>query len=112
MCWSFAEIIRFSFYAIKELEISVYTSFIGRIVATIRYNLFIVNYPLGVSGELICVYQAWQVMDAMVAKGEKVPFSLEMPNALNFSFDFLFFVKCVPIFYLPGLPMLYMHMVK
>ena len=44
--------------AIKELEISLHTSFIGRIVATIRYNLFIVNYPLGVSGELICVYQA------------------------------------------------------
>lgn len=56
MCWSFAEIVRFSFYALKEMDICVYTTYLGRPVATVRYNLFIVNYPLGVSSELFSFY--------------------------------------------------------
>lgn len=112
ICWCFAEIIRFSFYIVKELEVCVYTSFLGRMIATARYNLFILNYPLGVSGELIAIYQAWTTMEAMKQRGEPMPFSIEMPNALNAAFDMRIFAMLTPIPYLIGFPSLYGHMVK
>ena len=112
LCWCFAEIVRFSFYILKELNISVYTSFIGRTIATARYNLFIVNYPLGVSSELFAFYYAWVTMQAMNERGEPMPFSLEMPNKFNFTYNHRIFCMFVAIPYIIGFPSLYGHMVK
>ena len=61
MCWSITEIVRFMFYTLKQLNWDMsWRNPIGNIVGHLRYNLFIVLYPLGVSGELVCFYKTWQ----------------------------------------------------
>ncbi|KAJ1673061.1 hypothetical protein EV182_005966, partial [Spiromyces aspiralis] len=50
--WSLAEIIRYSFYALKELGLSPYP------LVWARYTLFYVLYPLGVSGELVVTWHS------------------------------------------------------
>lgn len=47
VCWCVAESVRYPFYQFKSLQ-----PYLGHL----RYNLFIVLYPVGVTGELICFY--------------------------------------------------------
>ena len=48
--WCITEIVRFCFYEL---------TFLKPVFAHLRYNLFIVLYPIGVSGELACCYYAY-----------------------------------------------------
>ena len=98
--WCLTETVRFTYYQFKSLQ-----PYLGHL----RYNLFIVLYPVGVGGELICCYKTWYAIKDLHEK----PFSVSMPNALNvgFAFDqFLLFV--VPLMYGIFFPQLYMHMVR
>jgi very-long-chain (3R)-3-hydroxyacyl-CoA dehydratase len=45
--WCIAEFVRYPFYQFKGLQ-----AYLGHL----RYNLFIVLYPVGVTGELLCFY--------------------------------------------------------
>ena len=49
ICWCIAETTRYPFYQFKSLQ---------PILGHLRYNLFIVCYPIGVTGELLCFYGA------------------------------------------------------
>jgi hypothetical protein len=40
----------------------------------------------------------------------KKPYTIKMPNAWNFIFDFQIILFIAPFFYLAGFPQLYMHM--
>ena len=70
----------------------------------LRYTLFIGLYPLGVTGELLCIFQAAS------KAGETGRWSYPMPNKFNFSFSFQFFLLLVMLSYLPIFPQLYLHM--
>ena len=48
------------------------------------YTLFIVLYPIGVTGELLCIYRALPIV------WETDLFSLHLPNKWNFSFEYYF----------------------
>jgi hypothetical protein len=60
-----------------------------------RYTLFIVLYPMGVTGELLCLYAA----QAYVA--QKKLWSLEMPNAMNLTFSYHYFLLFIMFLYIP-----------
>lgn len=60
-----------------------------------RYTLFIALYPIGVTGELLCLYAA----QAYVA--QKKLWSLEMPNALNLTFSYHYFLLFIMFLYIP-----------
>lgn len=53
IAWCIAELVRYSFYAFNLKKGSV-----PRVISWARYNFFLVLYPLGVSSELMMIYQA------------------------------------------------------
>ena len=66
------------------------------LIGHLRYNTFLVLYPLGVTGELVCFYNVWSQINDI--KPENKPFSIFMPNNINIIFDYAFFIKwLVPI---------------
>lgn len=87
--WSITEVVRYLFYFFTL------TSKSGppKILLLLRYNLFWVLYPTGVASELILLYSSLDVAKAL--------YSVYVKYLLIFSM----------LTYLPGLPMLFMHMV-
>jgi len=96
--WCLVEVPRYSFYALALVSTP------GYIAKFIRYSLFLVLYPSGISGEVISVLSAlpW------IKKHE--PFRLRMPNALNFSFDYTYFCYLALSIYVPGSYIMYKYM--
>ena len=50
--WCISELIRFPFYTIKAIP-TLQNGFLGSVFGHLRYNAFIIVYPLGVFGELL-----------------------------------------------------------
>ena len=87
--WSMIEVIRFGFYATKEI---LGDGFVANLFGHLRYNVFIFAYILGVAGENIACYFALQEMNRMERAGLPLPWTIRMPNTWNFVFDFRNFV--------------------
>lgn len=68
------------------------------------YTTFIVLYPTGVTGELLCLWWAQSY-----AQKNKI-WSIELPNASNFTFSYYYFLWIVMLLYIPLFPQLYLHM--
>lgn len=60
-----------------------------------RYTLFIVLYPMGVSGELLTIYAALPYVRRSGL------YSISLPNKYNFSFDYHAFLILIMISYIP-----------
>jgi len=60
ICWAWTEVVRFTFYTLKELNMGQATNTFAGIVGYFRYNSFIVCYPVGITGELMAYYMAWE----------------------------------------------------
>ncbi|XP_061419593.1 very-long-chain (3R)-3-hydroxyacyl-CoA dehydratase 2-like isoform X3 [Lethenteron reissneri] len=88
--WMVTEIVRYSFYTFTLLQ------YIPYCVKWARYSFFIVLYPLGVLGELLTIHAA---LPHVQRKGL---YSITMPNAHNFSFDYHTFLIAIMIAYVPG----------
>lgn len=71
----------------------------------LRYTAFYVLYPLGVGSELALAYMALPTIQ------RRKLWSYEMPNAINFAFDY--HVACIVLMgvYAPGFYMLYTYMI-
>ncbi|NP_001086971.1 3-hydroxyacyl-CoA dehydratase 2 S homeolog isoform X2 [Xenopus laevis] len=96
--WTITEIIRYSFYTFSLLNHLPY------IIKWARYTLFIVLYPMGVTGELLTIYAALPTVKKTGL------YSISLPNKYNFSFDYYTFLILVMISYIPIFPQLYFHM--
>ncbi|CAF0759490.1 unnamed protein product [Brachionus calyciflorus] len=99
--WSFAEIIRYVYYALN---------IIGKIpyfITWCRYSFFIALYPIGVTGELICMYYAAKYLEPLNIRKR---YSFLLPNNLNISFDIYYFFILTMLLYIPVFPILYKHM--
>lgn len=70
----------------------------------LRYSSFIPLYPLGVASELTMVYLA------MPTIRDSGMWSIRMPNAYNWGFDYYWACILAVLTYLPGLPQLYLYM--
>ncbi|XP_009866510.1 PREDICTED: very-long-chain (3R)-3-hydroxyacyl-CoA dehydratase 2 [Apaloderma vittatum] len=98
VAWTITEIIRYSFYTFSLLNHLPY------LIKWARYTLFIVLYPMGVSGELLTIYAALPFVR------QSGLYSISLPNKYNFSFDYYTFLILVMISYIPIFPQLYFHM--
>uniref|UniRef100_A0A0E0P6L1 Very-long-chain (3R)-3-hydroxyacyl-CoA dehydratase n=1 Tax=Oryza rufipogon TaxID=4529 RepID=A0A0E0P6L1_ORYRU len=85
--WSITEIIRYSFFGMKEAF-----GFAPSWLLWLRYSTFMVLYPTGISSEA----------------SEK--YCLRMPNKWNFSFDFFYASILSLAVYVPGSPHMFTYM--
>lgn len=98
--WSVTEIVRYSYYALNILNIAPFP------LIWCRYTFFLALYPIGVTGELLCLYAAQSYV------GESQLWSYTLPNALNFSFSYQYLLICIMISYVPLFPKMFLHMVS
>lgn len=83
LAWSITEVVRYFFYAFNLLNIQ------PKVLVFLRYNMFPVLYPLGVTSELIILYKTTQINDNSLVK-------------------LVYIVSMLA--YLPGFPVLFSHM--
>ncbi|KAI8342030.1 tyrosine phosphatase-like protein [Chlamydoabsidia padenii] len=88
IAWCIAELVRYSFYAFNLKNGSV-----PSIISWARYNFFLVLYPLGVSSELMMIYQA-------------LPYAKEIHSAYYYA------LIAAALSYAPGFPILFSHMLS
>ncbi|XP_068705514.1 very-long-chain (3R)-3-hydroxyacyl-CoA dehydratase 2-like [Montipora foliosa] len=98
--WSITEVIRYSFYAFSLINSLPY------FLQWCRYTFFYFLYPIGVTGELVTMYSS---LPYMVKSGM---YSVRLPNAFNFGFDFHLFTIVLMLSYIPIFPQLYFHMIR
>mmetsp|Transcript_803 Transcript_803/g.1546 ORF Transcript_803/g.1546 Transcript_803/m.1546 type:complete len:768 (-) Transcript_803:236-2539(-) len=99
--WSLTETVRYSFYALNLFGISV------KPLTFLRYTLFIVLYPMGVSGEIGCLLAAHS---AGVIGGAVSSDSWLMNNVFGPLLHILPMWLVIGVCYGLGLPLLYSHM--
>jgi len=98
--WSVTEILRYSYYAFNQLNM------VPGILTYLRYTLFIVLYPIGVTGEIMCIIRA---LDWVKETGL---YSLGMPNRWNISLNY-YYTLCLSLpVYVIAFPQLYSHMFR
>ncbi|KAI5714595.1 hypothetical protein M8J77_002358 [Diaphorina citri] len=98
LAWTITEIIRYLFYALNLINA------VPDILVWCRYTFFIALYPIGITGELLCIWWAQSYV------AETKLWSMELPNALNFTFSYQYFLIYVMLLYIPLFPQLYLHM--
>lgn len=92
------ESFRYGYYFLKQNSIEL------KLFGLIRYNSFIVCYPLGAASECLVLY--------FTAKKLGDHYSLKMPNAWNFAFDMpLFMFALIPV-YGAVFPQIYGYLMK
>jgi len=99
IAWSITEIIRYLYYFGNVFGI------VPHVLVWLRYTTFIILYPLGVTGELLCFYTA-----VKYASANPDSWSYVLPNKWNFTFSYLYLLIIVTLAYIPGFPQLYLHM--
>ncbi|XP_066316148.1 geranylgeranyl transferase type-1 subunit beta-like [Miscanthus floridulus] len=97
--WSITEIIRYSFFGMKEAF-----GFAPSWLLWLRYSTFMLLYPTGISSEVGLIYIALPYMKA----SEK--YCLRMPNKWNFSYDYFYTSILALLIYVPGSPHMYRYM--
>ncbi|KPI84138.1 putative Protein tyrosine phosphatase [Leptomonas seymouri] len=75
VAWCLSEIIRYSFYSTNLLKAKVAP------LTWLRYSAFMVLYPVGITGEIGCLYRSLPWIAA------HKPWTVELPNKLNFTFS-------------------------
>lgn len=98
--WSITEIVRYSFYALNLFNVIPY------FLVWSRYTFFYFLYPIGITGELLLYYATQSYVS------ETNLWTWEMPNTLNFTFNYRYILIGIMLFYIPQFPQMYMHMVN
>ncbi|CCW64440.1 unnamed protein product [Phytomonas sp. EM1] len=75
IAWALSEVIRYTFYGANLLGKA--TGWL----TWLRYSAFMLLYPLGISGEAMCLYKAMDFIR------ENKPWTVELPNKMNFTFS-------------------------
>jgi very-long-chain (3R)-3-hydroxyacyl-CoA dehydratase len=85
LCWCLSEIIRYPWYAAGASS--------PKWLTWLRYSAFVPLYPVGVVCELTCIWLALPTL-----RRDKL-WSVDMPNSVNFAFDYSIFITIMSILY-------------
>ncbi|CAG2109936.1 unnamed protein product [Medioppia subpectinata] len=99
IAWSIAEMTRYLYYALNIYDVVPYA------LTWLRYTLFIVLYPIGVSGELLTIVSAIPYIR------DRNLFAISLPNFANISFYYHYLLAIVILSYIPFFPQLYFYMI-
>lgn len=94
LAWAFSDAFRYAWAAAQSRGAS------APLLTYVRYTLFLVAYPAGTCGEWLLLRLARRELAA--SGGVALP----LPNALNFSFDYVAFLSGLMVVY----PVLFAHM--
>ncbi|KAI5004747.1 hypothetical protein ZWY2020_031990 [Hordeum vulgare] len=97
--WSITEIIRYSFFGLKET-----LGFAPSWLLWLRYSTFMILYPTGIFSEVSLIYIALPYMKV----SER--YFVKMPNKWNFSFDYFYTCVIAIGVYIPGGPHMFTYM--
>lgn len=98
IAWCITEVVRYSFYSGSLIQYTPYP------LQFARYTLFIVLYPMGVTGELLSIYSSLPHVK------ERNIWSLSLPNVANISFSYYYALIVIMLAYVVIFPQLYLHM--
>lgn len=97
LAWSITEMVRYTYYYLSLIKHNYITSFeLPYFLVWCRYSFFIVLYPIGVSGELITLWNSTKELKNYVLG------QITLAHLVYFAF----------VLYVPGLFMLYTYMLK
>lgn len=99
--WSLVEVPRYLFYTVGQISTP------PAWLTWLRYSLFAILYPTGITGEILSTLAAIPLLNS-----NPQLWSITMPNQYNFSFSYLWLVYLALATYVPGSPFMFMHMVK
>jgi very-long-chain (3R)-3-hydroxyacyl-CoA dehydratase len=100
LVWNMSEVIRYSYYATNLMGIPF------QVLTWLRYTLFIVLYPIGACSEVLCMFAA---LPDIKNDHDR---NITMPNELNATFNFYYFIIILMLLYIPGFPPMYGHMLR
>ena len=106
ICFALGEWSRYSYNLLQILNL-VQTR-IGRVVAHLRWNLFLVLYPIGAFGDGLAGVLTIGVLKA----AEPMPYSVSMPNKGNFAFNMAYFFTVLPFMYMAQFPINFGHLLR
>ncbi|KAG7394930.1 Very-long-chain (3R)-3-hydroxyacyl-CoA dehydratase PASTICCINO 2 [Phytophthora boehmeriae] len=95
--WGLVEVPRYSFYALNLYDK------VPSFLFFLRYHLFMVLYPSGVLGETLCMVSSLSFLSTGA-------YAIQLPNTHNIALSLYVVVILVLIVYIPGLPVMYGHM--
>ncbi|XP_060523846.1 very-long-chain (3R)-3-hydroxyacyl-CoA dehydratase isoform X2 [Cylas formicarius] len=99
LVWSSIEVIRYPYYMTQLINKEQY------LLTWLRYSAWIILYPLGFVCEAMIIFRN------MIYVHSSHKWSVTMPNSLNFTFDFLLFLRIYLLLVLfPGIYTLMRHM--
>ncbi|XP_063616127.1 very-long-chain (3R)-3-hydroxyacyl-CoA dehydratase hpo-8-like [Cydia splendana] len=109
LAWSVTEIIRYGYYVANA---------IGQpppLLMLLRYSTFFLLYPLGVTGELLCIYDS--LKDIAARQFWTVPVlsnyvTIASQYHIILSMLYHYFLICWMLLYIPMFPMLFGHMMQ
>lgn len=99
--WALTEIPRYAFFAWGAAAGEA-----PRWLGLLRYSTFIPLYPIGAGSEMVILWKALPLLR------ESGLYSVALPNKANFAFDFALCCSFLLLMYIPGLPHMYMHMMR
>jgi very-long-chain (3R)-3-hydroxyacyl-CoA dehydratase len=97
--WCITEVVRYFFFLLKELNVPIPFA-----LSWLRYSMFFVLYPVGVAGELMTMWNSKPEFEKLQSR-----FSVEVAGLTVHTMHF--FYLCL-VCYVPGLPVMYMHMIS
>ncbi|CDW85687.1 UNKNOWN [Stylonychia lemnae] len=104
MMFCLVESFRYAFYLIKQLGKE--DTSLGRFLGIVRYNSFIICYPIGALGDWLVLWWArGPVYEAKLL-------SVEMPNTYNFTFRFGDLMAVMGISYFFVFPQIYLYLLQ
>lgn len=108
--WALVEVPRYLYYALNLLDSVPYPIF------WLRYSLFAILYPTGITGELGCSYYAglflYQTRKYVWGKPFLNVSNIQISAIENLEVSLLLFIIIVALTYIPGGPKMYGHMLR
>ena len=105
LCFGIGEGVRYLYNFCTSVGIE--KTAVGRIIGHLRWNVFLIIYPVGAFGDGLAAVMTIPV----VRDSDPMMYSITMPNHLNFAFSFYYWLCAMPFMYAAQFPVNYGYLV-
>lgn len=101
--WAAIEVPRYLFYVLSTID----KDSVPYILQWLRYSLFVVLYPAGITGEVLSI---WNSLPNISKNGKALGLIIEQPNAWNIQYNHVILAYILFAVYVPGSPFMILNM--